>query len=286
MMDDETIDNAQSEDESTAVSTPPTLPQIIQKWTAWHTVALLIIIVGIVLNGLWLTPRSHLWAWIFALGLMTAFTAVAGQGILGLWKGLLIDERNMISLSNLQFLLWTLLVLSAFLTAVLSNISHQIANPLSIAIPSELWVLLGISATSLVGSPLISNAKKNQTLTPKQESDAADTLAIIAQQKGVANETQCAVIKKGKLIGFTDPKCANWSDLFRGEEVTNGAHLDLSKVQMFFFTLILILVYGVALGSMFLAETGDGITAFPAIDDSMVALLSISHAGFLVSGAT
>lgn len=45
------------------------------------------------------------WAWIGTLILLAGFANVAGHGILGLWTGLLIDERNKMSLSKLQMIL-------------------------------------------------------------------------------------------------------------------------------------------------------------------------------------
>jgi hypothetical protein len=54
------------------------------------------------------------------------------------WEGLLIDTRNKMLLSRLQLILWTLVVLSAFLTVALFNIRNtQMADPLHIKVPSQ-----------------------------------------------------------------------------------------------------------------------------------------------------
>jgi hypothetical protein len=58
----------------------------------------------------------------------------------------------------------------------------------------------------------------------------------------------------------------------------------LGKGQMFSFTLILVLAYVGALGRA-LGAGGPGITEFPALDPGMVALQSISHAGYLTHKA-
>ena len=92
-----------------------------------------------------------------------------------------------------------------------------------------------------------------------------------------------SVTNKGQVIVNTSLGAARWSDMFKGEETGNAAHLDLGKVQMFYFTLILVLAYAVALGCAFAGE--ERIHAFPALDPSMVALLGISHAGYLVHKA-
>jgi hypothetical protein len=66
----------------------------------------------------------------------------------------LIDERNKISLSRFQTALWTVLIISAFVVAAMHNIRvGQNANTaLDIAVPTELWTLLGTSGASLVGA--------------------------------------------------------------------------------------------------------------------------------------
>jgi hypothetical protein len=75
---------------------PPTEPQ----WTGWHTLSLLVSMMLMVLAGVLLPTHARVWAWIITLTLLTAGAAVAGQGITGFWCGLLIDERNKISLSR------------------------------------------------------------------------------------------------------------------------------------------------------------------------------------------
>ena len=87
------------------------------------------------------------------------------------------------------------------------------------------------------------------------------------------------------------PKDARVADLFRGDETGNGAHLDLGKVQMLFFTVVLVLVYFFALGNGFAdivnGVVGDGkrVYQLPALSQSMVTLLGISHAGYLAAKA-
>lgn len=106
---------------------------------------------GIGLIGLLAPKFSVLGAWLGILVLLTALTVVAGHGVTGLSLGCLIDAHNRISLARLQAILWTLIVISAFLAGALANISANsvnsgsIADPLSIGVPEELWILMGIS---------------------------------------------------------------------------------------------------------------------------------------------
>ncbi|RJR10034.1 hypothetical protein C4588_04100, partial [Candidatus Parcubacteria bacterium] len=90
---------------------------------------------------------------------------------------------------------------------------------------------------------------------------------------------------KGHIVVNTDISRARWSDMFTGEEVGNAAHLDVARLQMFFFTLVSALAYAVLLGTMFSGDVSHGISSLPALDKSMVALIAISHAGYLTAKA-
>ena len=247
------------------------------KWTAWHTLSLLFVIIAILLTGA-LTPNdSRLQAWLGTLLLLAILGGVIGHGVTNLWRGILIDERNMMSLSRFQITLWTLFILSAFLISVIGNIRNQLSDPVAISLPETLWLLMGISTASLIGSPLI---RSNKMSKPVNELEMARSLNLLFDQ-GV---NPGKMTNRGQTIMNPTPQDSQWSDLFRGEEAGNIAQIDLSKVQNFLFTLILLLAYGFALGSMFTGNTGK-ITEFPALDTGMVALLGISHAGYLVSKA-
>ena len=60
---------------------------------------------------------------------------------------------------------------------------------------------------------------------------------------------------------------------------SNAAHLDLGKIQMFYFTIVLILVCAMTPGIAF-ASSGTRIDELPAMDSSMVAWLGSRHAGY------
>jgi hypothetical protein len=145
---------------------------------------------------------------------------------------LLIDERNKISPSRLQLTLWTIVVLSGFLSAALSNLAAGQPNPLDISVPSELWLLMGISTTSLMASPLIKSTKTN---VQANEEEKSRTYALLAKQMNL-EKIEEAVASRGQLVINTHPEAAQWADMFRGEETGNAAHLDLGKIQMFYFT--------------------------------------------------
>jgi hypothetical protein len=86
----------------------------------------------------------------------------------------------------------------------------------------------------------------------------------------------------GQVVVNEQPEDAHWSDMFQGSETGSKAHLDLGKVQMFIFTLILALAYGAALAGMF-ADVHGKIAELPGLGAGMVILLGLSHAGYLAN---
>ena len=66
-----------------------------------------------------------------------------------------------------------------------------------------------------------------------------------------------------------------------GEEVGNYSHVDLGKMQMFFFTFILIAGYGSAIGAMF--QGVEVVSGLPEVQEGMNVLLGISHTGYLAN---
>jgi hypothetical protein len=81
-----------------------------------------------------------------------------------------------------------------------------------------------------------------------------------------------------------DPMQASWADLFRMEERTKERNLDIGKIQMFLFTVVLVFAYAAALYGLMtkqhvlLSPVGFD---FPAFSSSMNGLLVLSHAGYL-----
>lgn len=230
------------------------------RWRALHTSLILALVAAIGLIGVWLPRAGENWSYLenpplvawLAIGiLMTAAGVVAGHGITGLVRGVLIDDRHRLSLSRLQMLLWTVLVLSGYLAAALANIGRGAPRPLDVAVPSELWLAMGISTASLVASPA----------------------ALAYKQRKRPGQVETMPLQED----------SGWADLFRGEEVTDSHHLDLGKVQMFLFTVVVVLAYALALGDMFASR--EAFATLPALDDAVVSLLLISHAGYLAKKA-
>ncbi len=261
---------AVADEETTEATAQPT-------WKRWHTLSLIGIVLILVGMEGFIPASARLWMWFGVMGLLTLFGVIAGNGVTGQSLGLLIDTRNKVSLARFQMVLWTILILSAYLTAVIVNIDLKQPEPLSIVLPPDLWLLMGISTSSLIGSPLILRAKKARESKEPDKQRALETLA-----RQAVDIHKVAIV--GQLVVNHTPETAKLADMFQGSETGNVGLLDLGKVQMFFFTLILVLAYASALSALFQQGRG-AIQALPVVDGGMLALLGISHAGYLVNKA-
>ena len=89
---------------------------------------------------------------------------------------------------------------------------------------------------------------------------------------------------EGTIVTLTSPQLTGWADLVRGEETGNSDKLDLGKLQLLYVTSVAILVYGALMFTTLGQVAADGsatLLAFPALDDSFVGILGISHVGGL-----
>jgi hypothetical protein len=271
-------------------------------------------------------PENSVWlaqlAWLIVAVCLIVFLMSVSAGITTKPLGFLINERNLMSLTRFQTVLWTVIILSAYFVVAIARIVMKNKTPLEILVDRNLWALLGISLTSLVGTSLINSTKTNKT-TDNAEStktarvlvasgnlpaaaaqaanQAADGVVMPAAAEtdpGAANKAANAVAdakadsvatviddhKQGTLYANPNINDASLSDMFEGDEVGNAGYIDLAKVQMFFFTIIVGLSYVFLVLSETMAKLAtdsENVTALPVLSAGMIALLGISHAGHL-----
>lgn len=240
--------------------------------TGFMVFLLILVTAAMIAAGLWV-PAG--WNWILTALLLLAFMILLGVRVCGRGAGILINERNLISLSRFQIVVWTLLILSAYLTVALSRVAADVPDALNIRLDWHLWALLGISTTSLVGTPLILSTKKNK--------DPANADAVTKKVAAELREPEAEIQanRDGVLYANPGPADARFSDMFEGEELKNTAYIDMGKVQMFFFTLVAAVSYAVLLFHMITTRTPQQISSFPVLPDGLIAILGISHAGYL-----
>jgi hypothetical protein len=241
--------------------------------TLWHLLGSVALLVAIGWAGL-RQDADQTRAWVIVLVLMTAFAVLNGHGITGVWRGILIDHRNRMSLSRLQILAWTLIVLSALVTSILTNVRLGADAPLEVIVPQPLWILMGISAAAAFGAPALLGNKRSKEADPEEWRRTAHTLMEQGNAAPLAEDP--SIVLRNRTV-----RDARWSELLKGDESGNAAAVDLGKLQMFLFTFVLACGYAAALYAMFQGD--EIVTALPAVEDGMNVLLGISQTGYLAS---
>lgn len=105
-----------------------------------------------------LTLSAKYWIWSLIFADVFIIMVVAGHGLTNRYTGLLIDERNRMSTSRVQLVIWTLVIVPALLAFFYFNIALHAADATNISIPAELWILLGIGGGAAVGAPVVNDA--------------------------------------------------------------------------------------------------------------------------------
>jgi hypothetical protein len=254
---------------------PPNTSQPISGSQAGAAFVLLLIAMFI---AAWFAPAG--WNWLFVMILLAVFAGILGKYVTNYAAGIFINNLNIMSLSRFQMVLWTVIVLSAYFTMALIRVKSAVDDPLAVEIDWHLWALLGISTTSLVGTPLLQGGKKTKKPATSKIQETANFYG--------QGETEVNKYRQGLLYGNPDPKDAKLSDMFQGDEIGNTAHVDLPKLQMFFFTVIAAFAYCVILFNTLVAAQNDGsiLQNLPILPDGFIAILGISHAGYLTSKGT
>jgi hypothetical protein len=217
-------------------------------------------------------------AWTATVVVFAGLLGYVGLSLRGRFDAIFIDERNRVSLSRLQFALWTMLLFPAVMTAGFSNIALGIPDPLKIAIPPEVWALLGIGAFSLVAAPAVVDSRK------KEASPDSSTMQNALTAAQMRDHLAAPLTAIGNVPAKQGQDDARWSDIVRGDTVAGFANLDISKVQQLAITIVLVLVYAASLYRLFEGldnSNAKAIPGFPAVDAGFVALLGLSHASYL-----
>jgi|SRR5687767_3219324 len=227
-----------------------------------------VLLTGMVLAA-WFVPLGR--NWLVVLGIMMISFLWLGHYVTGRPLGILVNERNVMSLSRFQMVIWTLLILSAYLSMVMYRIRTDVPDALAVPMDWHLWALMGISAASLVGSPLL--------LSNKTSKKAHPTAVRKAAKETGEDENDVEDNRQGLLYVNPDLESASFKDLFQGDEIKNTSRIDLPKLQMFFFTVVIAIGYSM---DLFAKLSGPVIIEqFPPFSEGVLALLGISHAGYL-----
>jgi hypothetical protein len=218
------------------------------------TAVLASVLLGIALPRMFGSSVALAWAFLGQASLFSLAAAGAGVSIKNHPLGALIDKRNRISLSKLQMLLWTILVLSALVTVVEWRLAHGFGmDALEVVIPGELLAAMGIATTSLVAAPVVLSLKPEGT----------DSAVAVDEPDGPV-----------RLV-----------DIVQGDETGNRDSVDLSKLQQLAITLMLIGLYGgLIFGFYWNLDWAKVERPFklPSLSQTFIQLMAISHAGYLL----
>lgn len=223
----------------------------MQNWKAGHTAAVIAFIVGfgvlaVVATQLKLTRHDHLgfWSAVVIGALILGLMVAVGEGICRRWDGVLVDSLNRISLAQFQLVVWTLVVLASLGGAFFTNLLADVdpVKALDVSVPPELWLAMGLSAGTFAGA------------------------------KGL-----------NTIQGLTalDGETPTWGDLF-ASDYDSSRHVDVAKLQMFVFTVILGFAYAASVANLLIGASGQ-VSALPGLDSGFVTLLGLSQGGYLAA---
>ncbi len=248
-------------------------------------VSLLMISILPALFSIWFGHSVIAWMWMMIWFFL--FIIKLGQYSLCRPMGIFINERNLMSLSRLQIVAWTILIISALLVMVFVRLLNGIVDPFDIAIDWQIWAVLGLSASAAVGAPLINSSKGMKQPLPAPQSKggkSAQKVSPSVEKAATAFNQSVQEVEQsrtGVLYGNPDPKDARFTDIFEGDELTNAMYIDIAKVQMFWFSIIAIAGYAILLLNFLLKSTPDELISFPVFSEGFVAILTVSHATYL-----
>ena len=146
------------------------------KWPEWAQLGSTVAIFGIMIAlSTWYSRLgaglSAQGVWVVDLALLLAFFLMVGEWRVGRPLGVLVSDRNLMSLSRLQMVLWTIVVLSGFFMLAMIRIHNGADDPLNIPLDKSLWAAMGISLASLVSTPLLLSQKKTKSRQTNRSSE-------------------------------------------------------------------------------------------------------------------
>jgi hypothetical protein len=228
-------------------------------------------------------------SWLLDMVLVLTIVVVLGSAIRGGWFGWLVNQENQLSLTRLQIVLWTTLTVAAVFAAGVTDALRDPATGFGLEIPAQLWLLLGINIASATGTAILLGSKRHEEPTLKalemagfsqpQVNTFEGRTVVVPPNRHAPTGTQIA---DGILTKNETPEQARFIDLFTGDELATSPYLDVGKVQMFLFTAIAVFGYGLAIGTAFAATPTEPF-AFPAFSEGLLALIAVSHAGYLAN---
>lgn len=218
------------------------------------------------------------WPWLTAMALLVVLVGLGGVALQRDLMGAMLTERNRLSLSKIQLIFWTTIVLSALLVTALFLLGASGLLPSPLPVYDErVWALLGIDIAAVAVAAGIRNDKARR---PEVE------LPARALNQPFPNASQ------GALEHKISPHDWSFFDLFTVEDAADPRRFDATRFQHVIISLALFIVFFGMAFTIFSAigpagDWGDWAAnhALPKINNTFLVLIVISHAGYLIGKA-
>lgn len=321
------------------------VPGLLVQLSALAFLVAIIIVFLVSPNHGFVADPVMLWLFLFGGTLLVLF--LVGWTVSGVWRGIFINDRRIVSLARFQAILWIAIILSGVLTVFFTRFDQGIASPFAFEIPAQVQALAGIGLVSGGAAAFVSANRRNKDPDPGEYARSAEQLAqtfgavyrepfqerlneAVSSGKNVASsllgvsssDVAASVVSRhvadvistsdstilknvrkkdaghreallrafievqvrdhesqGALYANSRVCDARFRDMIQGDEITNTAILDLAKLQMLFFTVVTVGLYLATLIQLFARQSI--LMGLPEVADGAVAILGLSHLGFL-----
>lgn len=258
------------------------MPGVIHGRISTKTLGFLLILLSIaIFFAAWqLSPGVN---FVVVMALLCLFSGLIGRHTNGMYFGILISDRNLMSISRFQTMIWTIVVLSAYIVIAIARAKAGIENPLDIEIDYRLWIMMGISTTSLVATPLLlANKEQNNVISYERKQAVAEKTATSCGSKDIS-ANDIVANATGILYANRTPAEADFTDMFEGDEIANTCSIDIAKLQMFFFTLVAAVTYCITIFLLIRQTPVNSLDKLPALSEGFLAIMGISYSGYVSS---
>jgi hypothetical protein len=190
------------------------------------------------------------WVWAVMAVVMVVVAVVVSRRIGRGALGVLVDSRGRYSLSQLQVVSWSVVLLSLLAGVFAGRVAAGAADPLTFRLPPELLGALGIT----IGSAFTALAVKASKDDTRPETIAANDAGL-------------------------EPRLAQIFLVEQGEQADKA--IDVTKYQNFWITLLVLVGYVSTVVSA--VGRSDSLADFdpPGFSGTLLALLGISHAAYI-----
>jgi hypothetical protein len=228
---------------------------------------------------------------VLVLSVLTGLIALLARGKL---RSLIVGVDQRYSKSKVQFIVWFVVVLTAYLSTLLLRFWYSHGLLLGgTQIPAHLLQLAGLSGLTLVAAKGITQSKQNTVENQKASVEAAARVdgavsdrtsdgrdvAILHPADGTAPR-----IVLGPAPSQIKERAENgpsWRDLLGNDYSSGTPSLDLGDFQMLLVTLIAVVIYLMSAYLSLATLEWRASISLPDVDQTLLGLLGVSHLTYL-----